>query len=156
MDPVCEPALNDLAIKYWEQCLPQKAAKWAAWLRDWVESLATGDATIGSYITAAVLAFFALSILAGIAGAALDIGVSGIDRFLERNPRVIGYIRTTIKALKIAFIIALPILMLATALALGTWRAIAVTGVIVLIYFAVVTLVYVGRRYGSKGEKKSR
>ncbi len=57
---ICEESWLDWPAKHWSECFSYEITEV---FPNWIISLATGDATIGSYLIAAVVGFLGLTVL---------------------------------------------------------------------------------------------
>jgi hypothetical protein len=120
---ICEESWHEWPAKYWSECFTEV-------FLNWLNSLATGDATIGSYAIAAVLGMVILSVVI----------INGVEDWFAKRPRAsiwarFGLLNLLPTAIAIVFIYGW--------ISTGVWdkNDAEAAGIIIAVYYAFVGLI---------------
>ena len=145
---ICEESWHEWPAKHWSECFSHELF---VVFPNWIDSLATGEATFGSYLLAAILCLLVLFAIAGIIGAISAVWEAISNRIADwfgKHPRAsiwarFGLLNLLPALLAIGFIYGW--------IGTGIWdEGIAkAVGILIAAYYTVVGLIIV---FGWPGE----
>ncbi len=136
---ICEESWLNWPAKHWSECFSYEITEV---FPNWIISLATGDATIGSYLIAAVVGFLGLAVLGII--------IAVIADWIEEHPRVKWWIKNGLINLPGALLLGLAIHFFKSNKSADGVAAI----ILVALYYACVGLFIGFNRLGKWLEKR--